>query len=209
MTKHKPHHDDQPLRAEPDRLAAESPPADTIGDNTAATEQANLLEQLRTDLEGAKDRVLRSQAELENYRKRAAREIEEHRRYANLPLLRDLLPVLDNIQRAVAAADKTHDATSLLEGVKMVLQQFDDVLRRYHCTRIAALHQPFNPHLHEALSQQPSQEHPANTVLLEVRPGFELFDRVVRPSQVIVSTSSPSPPPGEGDENSPLPPGEG
>ncbi len=83
---------------------------------------------MRTDLEGAKDRVLRSQAELENYRKRAAREIDEHRRYANLPLLSDLLPVLDNIERAVAAADKSHDAASLLEGIKMVLQQFDGVL---------------------------------------------------------------------------------
>ena len=65
------------------------------------------MEELRQDLEAAKDRVLRSQAELENYRKRAAREIEDHRRYANLPLLRDLLPVLDNIERAIGAADKT------------------------------------------------------------------------------------------------------
>ena len=80
--------------------------------------------------------MLRSQAELENYRKRAAREIEEHRRYANLPLMHDLLPVLDNIQRAIDAADNTHDAASLLEGIKMVLQQFESVLQRHHCERI-------------------------------------------------------------------------
>ena len=96
------------------------------------------MDQLRTDLEAAKDRVLRSQAELENYRKRAAREIDEHRRYANLPLMRDLLPVLDNIERAIAAAEKTHDVAGLLEGVKMVAQQFEDVLRRHHCLRIEA-----------------------------------------------------------------------
>ncbi len=200
MTKHKPHHDDRPATAAPDPPASEGRPADAVGDNAAA-DQPNFLEQLRTDLEGAKDRVLRSQAELENYRKRAAREIDEHRRYANLPLLSDLLPVLDNIERAVAAADKSHDAASLLEGIKMVLQQFDGVLQRYHCLRIDALHKPFNPHLHEALSQQPSQEYPAHTVLFVVRPGFELFDRVVRPSQVIVSTA-PSPlPPGERNAN--------
>ena len=112
--------------------------------------------------------------------------------------LSDLLPVLDNIQRAVDAADKTHDAASLLEGIKMVLQQFDGVLQRHHCVRIEALHPPFNPHLHEAISQQPSDEFPPNTVLLVVQPGFQLFDRVVRPSQVIVSTTSSPLPPGEG-----------
>jgi molecular chaperone GrpE len=159
-------------------------------DGEVAAEQTNLLEQLRADLEGAKDRVLRSQAELENYRKRAAREIEDHHRYANLPLLRDMLPVLDNIERAVGAADKTHDAASLLDGIKMVVQQLDTVLQRYHCVRIEALHQPFNPHLHEAISQQPTAEYPPNTVILVAQQGFQLFDRVVRPSQVIVSTKN-------------------
>jgi molecular chaperone GrpE len=196
MAKHKPHHDDQPGPSKPDRVEPDRRPAPALDETeAAAADQVNLLEQLRADLEGAKDRVLRSQAELENYRKRAAREIEDHRRYANLPLLSDLLPVLDNIQRAVDAADKTHDAASLLEGIKMVLQQFDGVLQRHHCVRIEALRAPFNPHLHEAISQQPSDEFPPNTVLLVVQPGFQLFDRVVRPSQVIVSTTtSPLPP---------------
>ena len=84
------------------------------------------MDQLRIDLEAARDRVLRSQAELENYRKRAAREIEEHRRYANLPLMHDLLPVLDNIERAIAAAEKTHDVAGLLEGVKLVARSRRD-----------------------------------------------------------------------------------
>ncbi len=139
MAKHKSHHDDQPGPSKSDRAEPDRQSAPALDETEAAADQANLLEQLRTDLEGAKDRVLRSQAELENYRKRAAREIEDHRRYANLPLLSDLLPVLDNIQRAVDAADKTHDAASLLEGIKMVLQQFDGVLQRHHCVRIEAL----------------------------------------------------------------------
>ena len=136
----------------------------------------------------AKDRELRAHAELDNYRKRAARELDEHRRYANLSLLRDLLPVLDNVDRAIEAADKNADAAALLEGFKMVSQQLGEVLKRHHCTRIEALHAPFDPNVHHAVMQQPSDEHPANTVLMVTQNGYQLHDRVVRPSQVIVST---------------------
>jgi molecular chaperone GrpE len=163
--------------------------AEDLSASAAATDPSedNLLEQLRGDLEAAKDRVLRSQAELENYRKRASREIEEHRRYAELPLLRDLLPVLDNVERAVAAAESTRDVAVLLDGIKLVARQFEDIFAQHHCQRIGALHLPFDPHLHHAISQQPSSEFPPNTVLIVAQPGFQLYDRVVRPSQVIVS----------------------
>jgi molecular chaperone GrpE len=154
---------------------------------SAEQTEDNLLDQLRTDLEAAKDRVLRSQAELENYRKRASREIEENRRYAELPLIQDLLPVLDNVERAIVAADKAQDVAVLLEGIKLVARQFEEVLARHHCQRIGALHLPFDPHLHHAISQQPTNEYPANTVVIVAQSGFQLYDRVVRPSQVIVS----------------------
>ena len=146
-------------------------------------------DQLREELAESKDRVLRVQAELENFRKRAARELQDAHRYANLPLIRDLLPVLDNVDRAIESAEQNHDTASLLEGVKMMARQFKDVLERYHCVRIADLHEPFDPNLHEAISQQPSDEHPAGTVVLVTQTGFQLHDRVVRPSQVIVSTA--------------------
>ena len=149
------------------------------------------VETLRQELEAAKDRALRSQAELENYRKRMRREMEDERRYAQLPLLRELLPVMDNIGRALQAAGNTPDGTGLLEGVKLVAQQLDAVLTRHHCTRIDALHQPFDPHLHAAILQQPSTEHPAGTVLNVAQEGYQLHDRVVRPAQVIVSTAPP------------------
>ena len=155
----------------------------------AAADQTedNLLEQLRTDLEAAKDRVLRGQAELENYRKRAAREIEENRRYAEMPLIQDLLPVLDNVERAIGAAEKAQDVAVLLEGIKLVVRQFEEILARHHCQRIGALHLPFDPHLHHAISQQPTNDFPPNTVVIVAQSGFQLYDRVVRPSQVIVS----------------------
>ncbi len=134
-----------------------------------------------------KNLALRAQAELENYRKRAGRELQEERRYANMPLMRDLLPVLDNIDRAIGAAEQNPDSAGLLEGVKMVGQQLRTVLEKHHCMSIDSLHTPFDPNLHEAIQQLPSDEHPPNTVIDVTQSGYQLHERVVRPSQVIVS----------------------
>lgn len=153
----------------------------------ATAEESNEYEALRSDLEQMKDRALRVQAELENYRKRVAREMADERRYAELGLLRDLLPVLDNMDRAVEAAEKSGEAPQLLEGFRMVAQQLKGILERHHCVSIQALHQPFDPNFHEAILQQPSAEHPAGTVIYVASPGYRLHDRVVRPAQVIVS----------------------
>ena len=149
-------------------------------------------ERVRRDLDEARDRVLRAQAELDNYRKRARRELEEERRYATLPLLGELLPVLDNVGRAIQAAAKNSEAGSLIEGVKMVAQQLEGVLGRHNCVRIEALHKPFDPHLHQAIMQQPSADHPAGTVLHVAQEGYQVHDRVLRPAQVIVSTAPAS-----------------
>jgi molecular chaperone GrpE len=167
--------------------AAAQPAGQTVAAAAKGQEEPSPLESLRAELHAANDRALRMQAELDNYRKRAARELQEERRYANLPLMRDLVPVLDNLDRAIGAAEKQPDGASLLEGVKLVARQFEEVLGRHHCVRIQAHNEPFDPHLHEAVSQQPSDEHPAGTVLLVTQAGYQLHDRVVRPSQVIVS----------------------
>ncbi|MBN1395001.1 MAG: nucleotide exchange factor GrpE [Pirellulales bacterium] len=144
-------------------------------------------EDLLAELESVRDRELRCRAELDNFRKRAAREYQDGLRYANLPLLQDILPVIDNIDRAIEAAEKNADADALLEGFKLVRQQLEDALARHHCTRIEALDAPFDPNLHHAVMQQPSEDHPANTVIMVTQDGYQLHDRVVRPSQVIVS----------------------
>jgi molecular chaperone GrpE len=166
--------------------------AESIQESLAAT-AGDEIARLKAELEDVKDRALRGWAELENYRKRAARQIEDERRFAALPLARDLLPVLDNVKRAVDAAEKNHDTASLLEGIKMVVQQLEGVLVRHHCTPIAALHQPFDPNFHDAILHQPSAEFPPNTVIQEVQQGFRLHDRVVRPTQVIVSSPAGKP----------------
>jgi molecular chaperone GrpE len=194
VNKHKSH------QHGPDHSAAGDAKPQTAPDNAtpqAADGSAQLAtarttvdesQQLRTELAAAKDRELRAHAELDNYRKRASRELDERLRYANLSLLRDLLSVLDNVDRAIEAGEKNADAAALLEGFKMVSQQLGDVLQRHHCTRIEALHAEFDPNVHHAVMQQSSEEYPANTVLMVTQNGYQLHDRVVRPSQVIVST---------------------
>jgi len=157
----------------------------------AADQPEQETAQLRDELEQAKDRALRLQAELENYRKRAARQMDEERRYANLPLMRDLLPVLDNIHRAVAAAEKSPNAAGLVEGFKMVGSLLQETLRRHQCERIEAVGKPFDPDWHEAVAQQPTTEYPPNTVVGELQSGFQLHGRVVRPTQVVVATRPP------------------
>jgi molecular chaperone GrpE len=153
-------------------------------------------EKLRAELEQAKDRSLRLQAELDNYRKRASRELEDRLKYADMGILRELLPVLDNIQRAVEHAENSSDPASLLEGFKMVGNQLQSVLEERDCTKIPAFGAPFDPNLHHAISQMPSADHPANTILIVTQDGYQLHDRVVRPSQVVVSV-----PPPKSDEN--------
>ena len=106
-------------------------------------------------------------------------------------MMRDLLPVLDNIDRAIQAAANTSDAGALLEGVKMVAKLLEDILRQRQCSPIEALHAPFDPNQHEAISMRPDAGHPANTVVDVVQSGFQLHDRVVRPTQVIISTGKP------------------
>lgn len=166
--------------------------SDSLASMTGAETGASVMseaDRLRAEALEAKDRALRAQAELENVRKRMRREMEDERRYALLPLLRDLLPVVDNMGRAIeATSTSAADASGLLAGVKILAQQLETTFSQYHCHRITALGEPFDPHRHAAISQQPSNEYPAGVVMLVAQDGYQLHDRVIRPAQVIVST---------------------
>jgi molecular chaperone GrpE len=141
-------------------------------------------------LANAQREVLVAQAELENFRKRMFRETEQQLKYANLPLVRDLLDVIDNLNRATDAA-KADTAQAgnqaLLTGVEMVLTQVGSVLSKYGCKPIESVGKAFDPNLHQAISQLAGPQ-AAGTVAHEVAIGYTLHDRVVRPSSVIVST---------------------
>jgi molecular chaperone GrpE len=161
--------------------------ADPDSPAPAQAEQKSPVAILEGQLDEARNRHLRAQAELENFRKRMLRTVEDERRYASLPLMRDLLPVVDNLQRAIQAAEQHEHATALLEGVKLVASQLDTVLQRHHCAPIVAHGAAFDPHLHEAIAQHPSADHEPGHVCLVAQAGYQLHDRVIRPAQVIVA----------------------
>jgi molecular chaperone GrpE len=161
-------------------------------------EETVTIDTLQAQLDQANDRVLRAQAELENVRKRARRDMDEQRRYANLPLVSDLLRAFDNLDRAVEAAERNENATGLLEGVKMVAVQIQTILEQHNCRRIAVGRgETFDPHVHQAIAQEPSDEVPAGSITRGLQAGYQLHDRVIRPSQVMVSTGAPQPPTNE------------
>jgi molecular chaperone GrpE len=133
------------------------------------------------------DRFLRQAAELENFKKRAARDKAEAIQYANESLVRDLLPVLDNLERAVEHAKGGGNGKPLVEGVEMVFKGFLDVLNKHGVTQISALGEKFNPDKHEAVAQVESEDHEPNTVVAEHHKGYYLLDRLLRPSLVSVA----------------------
>lgn len=136
-----------------------------------------------------KDRLARARADLENYRRRMMRDLEDERKYQSLTLLRAILQPLDGLRRAVKAAEAAGSKDDLASGVSMVLRQFESALTQIGASVIGAQGQPFDPNLHEAISQVPSADHPPMTVLDEVETGYRLHDRIVRPSRVVVSTA--------------------
>jgi molecular chaperone GrpE len=139
-------------------------------------------------LKEAHERMLRAAADLENYKKRAQREKEELQKFGNEKLLKDLLPVLDNLDRALAAAPAEDP---LVAGVTLVRAAFEQVLGRYGVKGFSAMGQPFDPSQHEALMQVPTAGQPPGTVVVEHARGFTLNDRLVRPALVGVSVAPP------------------
>ena len=132
-----------------------------------------------------KDTFLREKAELENFKKRLTKEKEDFVQFANERLLKELLQIEDNLERAMAAPNATLE--SLKEGVEMIQKQFKDFLKNQKVEAIEALGKPFDPNLHEVLNQQESEEHEENTVIEEYSKGFTLNERILRSAKVVIS----------------------
>ncbi len=154
------------------------------------------LTALRREIDDLRDKNLRLLAEVQNAGKRAEREKQESLRYAEADFAKDLLQVLDDLERTLQAAQTAADPQALAQGVRMVHDHFLKVLRARHIVPIDAAGQPFDPAHHEALLQQPSEEHPAGTVMQEVARGYKMHERVLRPTRAIVSSG-----PGPGAQN--------
>jgi molecular chaperone GrpE len=155
---------------------------------TISAEELEALRKLAGERDDFKDLAQRFRAEFENYQKRNRHEREQEKKYWHTPLVLDLLPVFDNLERAVAAAQEAGETGPLVEGVAMVQSQFLDLLKRHGITRIDAKGKPFDPNRHQAVMQQPSAESEPNTVLQVLENGFMHHDRVLRPAKVVVSS---------------------
>jgi molecular chaperone GrpE len=162
------------------------------------TPSAQELEELRARAAKAEehwDRLLRTTADFDNFRKRSAREKQEAIKYANESLLTKLLPVLDSLDAAMAASNGPADpaADALHTGLSLVQQQFRTVLTDAGVEDINAAGQPFDPHFHEAVAQQECTDTPEGHVLQQLRKGYKLRDRLLRPASVIVSKKPAEP----------------
>jgi molecular chaperone GrpE len=131
----------------------------------------------------------RARADFENYQNRIRRDLEQERKYAAIPVITDLLPVLDNLDRALESAKGQPDAAKIVEGLEIVRRQFLDSFARHTILPIRPELEPFDPNLHQAVMQQPSAEHPPMTVLYTVEAGYRYYDRILRPAKVIVTSA--------------------
>jgi molecular chaperone GrpE len=161
---------------------------DPTFDSTPPTSDADsALQSILAERDKFLELARRTQADFENYQKRVRRDMETERRFASVPVLTDLLPVLDNLERALQSAPANDATQGFVDGVKLLHKQWLDVLDKHGVTKILTDGHPFDANFHEAIMQQPSPDHPPMTVLHTVRTGFQLHDRVLRPAQVIVS----------------------
>lgn len=133
------------------------------------------------------DRWLRVSAELENYKKRVEKERAEFLKYAHESLIKELLPIVDNLERAIEHARTKKASNALVEGIEMVLKSFNDCLGRFKVKPVKAIGAKFDPNLHEAVRVEENAEEEENTILSELQKGYILNDRVVRPAMVVVS----------------------
>jgi len=178
-------------------LEAETASAKEESETVQGTESSDSLaelEQLREQLKAKEDearenydRFVRQVAELENFKKRINREKEDAIRFGNEYLIKDLLPVIDNLERAVAHAEGDSNGKTLVDGVGMVLKGLFDILNKHGVVQISAIGQPFDPGKHEAIAQIESEGHPPNSVVEEHHKGYLFCDRLLRPALVSVA----------------------
>jgi molecular chaperone GrpE len=171
-------------------VAYPTPEQEADAPRAPATEEpappADPLAQALQERDALKEQLLRHRAEFDNYRKRVSRDMEQLRKTAAQDLLRDLLPVVDNLERALShAPDKDNP---VLKGVEMVMKQFADLLTARGVEPIPGVGEKFDPQHHEALAHQPSEEHPEGAVMLEYERGYRLGEQVLRPARVVVSS---------------------
>ncbi|HEU4537755.1 MAG TPA: nucleotide exchange factor GrpE [Polyangiaceae bacterium] len=177
-----PDHDDAPTQASaPEHLR----PMPLDEPTVASSDNESIA--LRAEVAESREKLLRTAAEFDNFRKRTRRDLDEAERRGREALLRELLPVFDNLERALVVANQATDVKALADGVGMVLKQFTDTLERGGIRRVPAVGAAFDPQVHEAIQQVETADQPPGSVVAEVRAGYAMGERLVRAAMVVVA----------------------
>jgi molecular chaperone GrpE len=173
-------------------------PEDETGDEPRleAEFEPTDLEKAHAERDRMREQLLRIAADFENFRKRSRKEIEEVRRRSVEDTLREVLPVVDNLERAAGAMTDATEVSAVTEGVHMVLRGFEDIANRLGLKRVPSVGNLFDPTCHDAIQQEETNEHAPGTIVAEVVPGYYVGERLLRPAMVVVAR----PPTGAGDQ---------
>ncbi len=145
------------------------------------------LAEARAEAARMKDQWIRTTADFDNFRKRSRRDLEDARKGGREDLLKELLPVFDNLERAMQSAQRAVDVKAVTDGLAMIQKQFNDTLPRVGITRVPTVGHGFDPSVHEAIQQVETSDHPAGTIVAEVQPGYIAGERLVRAAMVVVA----------------------
>ncbi len=200
---------DQDEQAQAEQHAAESaaPNASASEPREAEADAAptvDALEQVKAEATKYRDQLLRTAADYDNFRKRTRKDLDDARRKGLESALLEVLPVADNLERALEAASQTSDVAAIVDGVRMVLRFFEDALNRLGVQRVDAVGYPFDPSVHEAVQQVETDESPPGTIVSEMMAGYKLGPKLLRAAMVSVARPSQSPdsaPPAAGSDS--------
>lgn len=165
----------------------EAPEVESEAEGDGAAVEVSPLQALEAERDKLRDQLLRTAADFDNFRKRSRKDVEQAERRGKEEVLRELLPVFDNLERAVQAASGATDVSSIQQGVEMVLKLFEDAAGRVGLQRLESVGQRFDPSLHDAFQQVASAEHAPGTIVAEYQSGYKLGERLIRPAMVVVA----------------------
>jgi molecular chaperone GrpE len=187
---------------ESDKPSSSAAPGQDVGSASGSTpaEPADPLAEARAEAARMKDQWIRTAADFDNFRKRSRRELEEVRKAGKEDLLKDFLPVFDNLERAIQSSLRAQDVKAVADGLNMILRQFVDTLGRAGIAKVPTVGHKFDPAVHEAIQQVESDEHEAGAIVAEVQPGYVQGERLVRAAMVVVAKPKAK---AEGDGDTP------
>ena len=176
-----------PAGEEEELIFPEEEASEAAGEPSEAAEEPSELEKAHAERDRMREQLLRIAADFDNFRKRSRKEVEEVRRRAIEDTLREVLPIVDNLERAASAMGSATEVAAVADGVHMVLRGFEDIANRLGLKRVPGVGNQFDPTCHDAMQQEETDEHAPGTIVSEIVPGYYLGERLLRPAMVVVA----------------------